>query len=828
LGSPRALPPIETASGVVARASLLAISYAVVAYGATRLSVGYDYEVPLWPASGLALAGCLLLPARAAVPAIFLASCVALLAYGFPLAVTLAISAGAVLASWLPALVLLRIPGFSPALVRARDVALFALVGAVAGPVLSTCIGVAAVTGAGLVPAAQAPGLAFTWWAAFAIGVIVFAPAVLAFARPTGAPAPAGGRLECLALAACVALACVTPFATGLANDAALVFYAAALVPPLLWAALRHDRRALVLVNMGLAAMSVVLLLGTRTAVGPIHFREHAAMLQVLVGVVTSMGLVVSAALTEWRSAEAERRQSAERFRAAADGGFDAFGILRAVRGPTGAVDDFEVVEVNERAREILLRIHPSPEGRRMTELLPTIKNGQFFPRIVECFEHHTAREDEYRASGMVLPIDFPIECLRIVIVPLSDGVAITLRDISESKRLEAQLAQAVKLEAIGRLAGGVAHDFNNLLTAISGYGEVALAQLAPDSPVRADLEEILRAGDRAAALTRQLLAFSRRQALNRQAIDVNDVVLETTAMLGRVLGADVRLLTELAAAVPPVLADPSQIQQLVMNLALNARDALPGGGEVAVRTRVVVLDEEDARRRVGVRAGRFVALEVHDDGVGMDAATRARVFEPFFTTKPPGKGTGLGLAIVYGIVQQSNGHIAVDSAPGQGARFEVLLPAHDGARDEAAPAAALPRTTAGRGRTILLAEDEEPLRKLIERVLGSAGYRMLVGRDGAEALELAQRHAGEYDLLVTDVVMPRLGGRALAAQLRIVHPGLPVLFVSGFDAEGARASAADPSPSDFLAKPFTPEALLTRVRDLLARAGAHAAADRA
>jgi len=821
LGSSRALAPIETASGLLLRAGLLAIGYAVAAYGAGRLSIAYAYEIPVWPASGLALAGCLLLPARAAVPALFLASCVALLALGFAPAVALLISGGACLAAWLPAFLLLRIPGFSPRLARASDVALLALVGAGVGPVVATGIGVATVVAAGIASPVHAPGLAFTWWAGFAIGVLVFTPAVLAFARPTGVPAPAGRRLECLALAACLVLAGCVPFVAGLSQDTALVYYAAALVPPLLWAAIRHDRRALVLVNVSLFGLSVVLLVASRAAVGPLHFREHAAVLQILVGVVTAMGLVVSAALTEWRSAEAERRQTAERFRAAANGGFDAFGILRAVRGASGAVEDFEFVELNERARTILAALHPSPDGRRLTELIPTVQDGHFFSRIVECFERGTAREDEYRASGIVLPRDFPIECLRVLIVPLSDGVALTLRDITEEKRLEAQLAQAVKLDAVGRLAGGVAHDFNNLLTAISGYGEVALAQLAPDAPVRADVQEILRAGDRAAALTRQLLAFSRRQDLQREVVDLNEVVLETTAMLGRVLGADVRLVTELGAGLPPILADPSQIQQLVMNLALNARDALPAGGEVAVRTRAVELREEAARRRVGAVSGRFVALEVQDDGVGMDEATRARVFEPFFTTKAPGKGTGLGLAIVSGIVQQSNGHIAVESAPGRGARFEVLLPAHEGAREETTTTPPPPPAGGGGGRTILLAEDEEPLRKLIERVLGSAGYRTLVGCDGEEALALAKQHAGGYDLLLTDVVMPRLGGHALAAQIRMLRPGLPVLFVSGFDAESTRASTHDSSPSDFLAKPFTPEALLAPVRALLARTGA-------
>jgi len=816
LAPPRALPPSDTAAGGLARASLLGVAYFVAAASATHLAIDFAYSIPVWPASGVALAGMLLLPHRFAVPAVFLGSLFACTSASLSPSITLAVSVGAVLASWSAAVVLRRVPRFSPALATARDVVAFAIVGAVLAPALGAALGVAAVIAGGRAPVDQVLTLTVGWWAGAGIGVLLIAPAILAFARPLAVPAPAGTKAECLALAACVALAGLIPSATGLARHVSLVFFAAALVPPLLWAAIRHDRRALVLTNLGLAALSSVLLFGMRPSVGEAHVLEHAAVLQVLIGVVATMSLVVSAALGEWRSAEAHRRASGERFRAAIDGGFDAFGILRAVRAPDGRLVDFEIVELNERARHFLQFVHPSPDGQRVTEVLPAIRNGQFFPRVTDCFERGVAREDEYRTAGAVLPTDFPIECLRALIVPLSDGVAVTIRDISEAKRLEAQLAQAVKLEAVGRLAGGVAHDFNNLLTAISGYGEVALSQLPAEAPVREDVQEMLRASERAAALTRQLLAFSRRQALRREALDVNAIVRDTTGLLGRVLGADVRLVTKLEPALPPVLADTGQIEQLVMNLALNARDALPAGGEIMLSTRADELDQSGARRFVGAKPGRYVRVEVCDDGVGMDEPTRARVFEPFFTTKPPGKGTGLGLAIVYGIVQQNDGHILVESAPGRGTRFEILFPVHEGVPGVVETTAPSPGDVASPGRTILLAEDEEPLRKLIERVLGAAGYRVCVGRDGAEAQAIAEALGDEIDLLVTDVVMPQLGGRALAAQLRARRPGLPVLFVSGFDADGVRAAGTDSAPSDFLPKPFAAQALLDCVRELL------------
>ncbi|HWP35097.1 MAG TPA: GAF domain-containing protein [Thermodesulfobacteriota bacterium] len=398
-------------------------------------------------------------------------------------------------------------------------------------------------------------------------------------------------------------------------------------------------------------------------------------------------------------------------------------------------------------------------------------------------------------------------------------------RDISERKALEAQLRQSQKMEAVGQLAGGVAHDFNNLLTAIAGYADLLLAHLPPGDPLRRDAEEIRRAVHRAADLTGQLLAISRRQVLVPRLLDLNEVVSGMAAMLRRLIGEAIELVLHLDPSLGPVKADPTHLTQVLLNLAVNARDAMPGGGTLAIETGNVLLDEAAARRRVGLRPGRYVRLTVRDTGCGMDAATQARIFEPFFTTKPPGRGTGLGLSTVYGIVRQSGGHIEVDSAPGAGATFTILLP-----RAEEQPAAAPAPAAAGPGpgepsraparppaeATVLVVEDEEGVRELVREVLVQQGYRVLLAPHGAAALAVAAGYRGAIDLLLTDLVMPHLSGRELARRLLAERPALRILFVSGY-ADTALPPAAGPDGrAAFLPKPFSPHRLVRAGRELL------------
>jgi nitrogen-specific signal transduction histidine kinase/CheY-like chemotaxis protein len=378
--------------------------------------------------------------------------------------------------------------------------------------------------------------------------------------------------------------------------------------------------------------------------------------------------------------------------------------------------------------------------------------------------------------------------------------------DITELKLLEEQLRRSQKMEALGRLAGGVAHDFNNLLTAISGYASLMIEGLPASTPVRASAEHIQRAAARAASLTHQLLVFGRQQPRQPIVLDLNTTISSLLHMLRRLIGEDIRLETSLGAELGFVEADPAQIEQVVMNLALNARDAMPKGGQLHIETAT----------DVGAGGAPWVRLSVQDGGVGMDAATRARIFEPFFTTKQPGKGTGLGLATVYGVVEQARGRIAVHSEPGRGTRFDILLP-RTSARPSR-PAVPHPPAPASVGGTILVVEDDEAVSAFVTLVLQQARYTVLAATDGTQALEVAGRHSGHIDLLLTDIVMPEINGRALAHALRRTLPRLRVMYMSGYPGDTIERYGDIPSGEPFLQKPFTRELLLGRVAELLER----------
>jgi PAS domain S-box-containing protein len=386
--------------------------------------------------------------------------------------------------------------------------------------------------------------------------------------------------------------------------------------------------------------------------------------------------------------------------------------------------------------------------------------------------------------------------------------------DITEHKQLEEQLRQSQKMEAVGRLAGGIAHDFNNLLMAIGGYGDFALSKLADDHPARSDVAEVKRAAERAASLTGQLLAFSRKQVLQPEMLYLNDVVRDIEDMLRRLIGEHVDLHVELDPELRPVRLDRGRIEQVLLNLVLNARDAMPGGGTVAVTTRQVDVSPARAERVVGLEPGPHALLVVGDTGHGMDAETRSRAFEPFFTTKEQGKGTGLGLATVYGIVTQSGGTVVLDSGPGKGTAVSIYLPA-------AVETRSVPTTAADNGRpagseTILLAEDETVVRDLVQEILEQAGYTVLAAPDGREALKLSKTHSGGIDLVVTDVVMPGMSGRELAERLWLSRPDTKVLYISGYtDVDVFDPGVLDPG-SAFLQKPFSASDLAQRVRQVL------------
>ncbi len=396
-------------------------------------------------------------------------------------------------------------------------------------------------------------------------------------------------------------------------------------------------------------------------------------------------------------------------------------------------------------------------------------------------------------------------------------------RDMTERKRaeleharLQEQLRQAQKMESIGRLAGGVAHDFNNLLTVINGYTSMLLSELATEDPIRSPLGEIEQAGNRAAELTSQLLAFSRKQVTEPRTLHLNQLVQDTAKMLGRLLGEDIRIITVLSPDLGPIRADSGQMHQLLVNLAVNARDAMPDGGKLIIETENIDIDEAYAAAHAESRPGSFVLLAVTDDGIGMDEETLRRVFEPFFTTKAPGKGTGLGLSMVYGIVKQSGGWVSLYSEPGKGTTFRIYLPQVSELR-AASPPAELSKEDLTGTETIFVVEDQDDVRKLTCAVLTRLGYNVLQAANGKAALTLSQRYEGEIHLLLTDVVMPEMTGRELAERLAGPRPGICVVYMSGYTGNVLAQKEVLESGAAYIAKPFSPHALAAKIREVLA-----------
>jgi PAS domain S-box-containing protein len=450
---------------------------------------------------------------------------------------------------------------------------------------------------------------------------------------------------------------------------------------------------------------------------------------------------------------------------------------------------------------------------------------GEEFPRILEGVRrgetgspYETVRR---RKDGSSVPVSVTVSP---VLGPHEEvvGASTITRDITERKQAEKalrhheeQLRQASKMEAIGRLAGGVAHDFNNLLTIINGYVQLILEQCPAEHPNHAQLEQVLKAGERAATLTRQLLAFGRRQVLAPQVLDLNEIVRNTSMMLRRLIGEDIELAIVQHTSLGRVRADPGQIEQVLMNLAVNARDAMPQGGKLTLETANVELDENCARSHAGVAPGRYVMLAVGDTGCGMDAQTQSHIFEPFYTTKGQGKGTGLGLSTVYGIVRQSGGHVNVYSELGRGTIFKVFLPRVD-EPVEARSRPIGPEAPMSGTETVLLVEDESGVRSLAREALQANGYTVLEAAGSEEALALTTRHPGGIHLLLTDVIMPGMNGKELADRLGGLRPGIKVLFFSGYTADAIAQHGILKEGVAFLPKPFTPRELLARVRRTL------------
>jgi PAS domain S-box-containing protein len=478
------------------------------------------------------------------------------------------------------------------------------------------------------------------------------------------------------------------------------------------------------------------------------------------------------------------------------------------------------IVLTNRRAHEMFGYGPEELLGERIEILLPESKHPK----------HRSDREDYFarpriRPMGIGMDLsgrrkdgkEFPVE-VSLSYLEMPEGVfAIAfVSDISQRKALEDQLMHAQKMEAVGRLAGGVAHDFNNMLTVISGYNRMILDELSPLDPLRGYAEEILKAADRAGALTNQLLAFSRRQIMKPRVVSVNSVIEQTERMMRRLIGEDIELVFGLKPDAGNIRADPGHVEQAIMNLAVNARDAMPLGGRLTVETANAHLDENYAKTHMGVTPGEFVMIAVSDTGIGMDAETKRRIFEPFFTTKEKGKGTGLGLATVYGMVKQAGGDIWVYSEPNRGSTFKLYFPRVKEAVADMASADA--ESPLGSNETILVVEDEKAVRDLTVRMLQRIGYSVLIAAGGAEALAICASHPARIALLLTDVVMPNMSGRQLADALAATRPDMKVIYLSGYTENTVIHHGVLDAGIEFLPKPFSREVLAKKIREVLAK----------
>lgn len=514
-------------------------------------------------------------------------------------------------------------------------------------------------------------------------------------------------------------------------------------------------------------------------------------------------------------SAHSQLLKSEERFRALLENGTDAIALVDAsgtilyAAPSTSRILGYDGGELVGRSAFDLL----SAEDRQgaIAGLAYLVQHGGNTPVLEFTLRH---KDGTWRWMEGVAG--------NLLNVPAVQAVVVNYREITERKtaeealsQSEQQLRQSQKMEAVGQLAGGVAHDFNNLLTIIRGYTELMMESLSREDPLRWSAEQIQRATDQAASLTRQLLAFSRRQVLRPKVLDLNSVVSDMDNMLRRLIGEDIALNAVLDPHLERVKADPGQIEQVIMNLAVNARDAMPQGGSLTVETANMILDETYVKRHLGLLPGQYVMLAVTDTGVGMDPETASHVFEPFFTTKEQGKGTGLGLSTVYGIVKQSDGYVYLDTIPGRGTTFRVFLPQVD---EIPLPAEATPvRLERLKGtETILLVEDEAGVRELARAFLLRRGYQILEASSGQQALEMAASYRGAVNLLVTDVVMPGMSGRELAQRLTAARPEVSVLYMSGYtDAAIVRHGILEEGIA-FIGKPFTGQALAAKVREVL------------
>jgi PAS domain S-box-containing protein len=765
-----------------------------------------------YPPAALLAAVCMVWGARALVPIIGAASVeiVLLPATSAPLWRVLLVSAGLKAIYWIAARALRR-RSFDLTFSTPGDVTHFALVFIAAGAAAALFNTVADFGIAGL-PRTEALLSFRTFWIGDVVAVIAFAPALIVGAQwlargggssPRISPErwllsrPVGALLQLLAIPLALLLS------TALASTVGFFSFAICFLP-LGWIALTRGARMAAFANVLLTVGAMWLVHGSGVA------SPKRLEIQAFVGLLTLTGLLVGSVADERERAFALLGDSEERYRR----------LVELLPDPLLVHAGGRVLFANGAAATVLgARDAAALVGTSLAELAAPRSREVIEERVRVLGEgrgvpltHHTMNRLD--GAGTV-----DVESVSIPFTYQGQNAALTVaRNVTTRVRLEEDLRHAQRMEAVGRLAGGVAHDFNNLLTVILSYSELVMAQVAHDPVLSSDIGEIRQAADRAASLTRQLLSFSRRQVLQPAPLELNDVVRGAEAMLRRLIGPEIEIVARLDPAVGKVFADQGQLEQVIMNLVVNARDAMPEGGTLTVETGIVDAAAAPPAARAASGADRFAMILVRDTGKGMDAETMRRIFDPFFTTKEVGQGTGLGLATVHGIIQQSGGAVAVDSEVGTGSEFRILLPAL--ACDVAAPACAAGELTAGPtpqgcGR-VLLVEDEAAVREGVRRMLGASGFDVVEARDGAAALGALDTHGGSFELVLSDVAMPVVDGRQLAREVRARWPSLPIVLMSGFaDPEGL---ARDVPGITLLQKPLKAAALAAAIRTAVRR----------
>jgi len=777
---------------------LLAVVYFAAAKVGLVAAVAHGVVSSAWPPAGLALAALLLQGVRY-WPGITIGAFLLNATSGVSLVGAAGISVGNTLEAVVGALLLQRVARFRPSLERLQDVLALVLLAAALSTAVSATIGVGSLLLTGAIPSTSFGRLWFVWWSGDAMGVLVFAPVLLTWITAPRVHEPPARAVEALTLVLILVVLTRVLFEIPFS-------YVYAIFPVVIWGALRFGPPGAAMATLLVSSLAVWYTLhglGPFVASTPTH---NLALLQTFIAFLAATGLVPAALMAERNAAAQALTASEAHYRVLFERNPNPLCVYDRETLAFLAVNEVAIRHYGYSREEFLAM---TLEDLRLPEDVPRLR------RQVAMSEEGLVEADESRhrkRDGSIIDVEITRHTLTFAGRPAALAMAL---DITKRKSLESQLLQAQKMEAVGRLAGGIAHDFNNLLTVIFASSDLMLKYLNADDPHRPDVEEIRKAADRAAALTRQLLAFSRQQLLVPQVLDLNALVANLERMLQRVIGEDVEFRTALAPALGAVRADPGELERVIMNLVVNARDAMPQGGMLTIETADAELGGVDAQEHLPVQPGWYVMLAVSDTGVGMDAAIKAHVFEPFFTTKEKGKGTGLGLSTVYGIVKQSGGYIWVYSEPGCGTTFKIYLPRVEAEAEPLAPRSEPPVSLRG-SETVLLVEDEDAVRNLTRKVLEAHGYAVLPAAGGQEALRLASEYDGPIHLLLTDVVMPNMSGRDLARRLASVREETKILYVSGYtDDTIVHHGVLEPGIA-FLQKPFTPEALVRKLREVL------------